>query len=184
MNVNDLVAIKSMFDTDDMHKGYCDEHYHDRSISGGAATALAAGFAGLGIVIFGGLGLYGYVNAMQRNTALLTQANGQRITDTITAIGQLNQTLLNEANARQTGENAMRNEYTTATNRVVDKIYIVNTTATSANSVASAIANAENTLFTQSILGNINQCPQKVSLYSAPQPCPCPASNCGCGCNG
>ena len=49
------------------------------------------------------------------------------------------------------------------------------------NAQSSALAQAEATILTQGLLGNLNQCPQKVSLYSAPQPCPCVNS---CGCNG
>ena len=48
-----------------------------------------------------------------------------------------------------------------------------------AGSQSSALAQAEATLLTQGLLGNLNQCPQKVALYSAPQPCGCPGS-----CNG
>ena len=49
------------------------------------------------------------------------------------------------------------------------------------NAQSSALAQAEAAILTQGLLGNLNQCPQKVSLYSAPQPCPCVNS---CGCNG
>ena len=43
---------------------------------------------------------------------------------------------------------------------------------------SNALAQAEATILTQGLLGNLNQCPQKVSLYSAPSPCPCPTSCC------
>ena len=46
------------------------------------------------------------------------------------------------------------------------------------NAQSSALAQAEATILTQGLLGNLNQCPQKVSLYSAPAPCPCPTSCC------
>ena len=46
------------------------------------------------------------------------------------------------------------------------------------NAQSSALAQAEATILTQGLLGNLNQCPQKVSLYSAPSPCPCPTSCC------
>ena len=49
------------------------------------------------------------------------------------------------------------------------------------NAQSAALAQAEANILTQGLLGNLNQCPQKVSLYSAPQPCPCVNSNC---CNG
>lgn len=44
----------------------------------------------------------------------------------------------------------------------------------------NAVQSVQNTLLSQAMLGNISENPQKVQIYSAPQPCPCP----GCGCNG
>lgn len=43
----------------------------------------------------------------------------------------------------------------------------------------SAVQTATQNLLTQAMLGNLSENPQKVSLYSAPQPCQCPG-----GCNG
>ena len=45
---------------------------------------------------------------------------------------------------------------------------------------SNALAQAEANLLTNALMGNTS-CAQKVSLYSAPQPCPCVNS---CGCNG
>ena len=44
----------------------------------------------------------------------------------------------------------------------------------------SSIQSVQQNLFNQAIMGNLSENPQKVMLYSAPQPCGCP----GCGCNG
>lgn len=44
----------------------------------------------------------------------------------------------------------------------------------------NAMQSVQQNLLSQAILGNISENPQKVQIYSAPQPCPCP----GCGCNG
>lgn len=44
----------------------------------------------------------------------------------------------------------------------------------------NAMQSVQQNLLNQAILGNISENPQKVMLYSAPQPCGCP----GCGCNG
>ena len=41
----------------------------------------------------------------------------------------------------------------------------------------SAMASATTQLLTQGLLGNLSENPQKVQIYSAPQPCGCP----GCG---
>lgn len=48
-----------------------------------------------------------------------------------------------------------------------------------ASATSSALAQAEATLLAGALTGQVQQCPQKVSLYSAPQPCPCPGSCCG-----
>lgn len=45
----------------------------------------------------------------------------------------------------------------------------------------SAMQSVQNNLFNKAVMGNISENPQKVMLYSAPQPCGCPNS---CGCNG
>ena len=44
----------------------------------------------------------------------------------------------------------------------------------------SSIQSVQQNLFNQAIMGNLSENPQKVMLYSAPQPCGCP----GCGCIG
>ena len=44
----------------------------------------------------------------------------------------------------------------------------------------NAVQSVQNTLLNQAMLGNLSENPQKVQIYSAPQPCACP----GCGCNG
>ena len=44
----------------------------------------------------------------------------------------------------------------------------------------SSIQSVQQNLLNQAIMGNLSENPQKVQLYSAPQPCNCP----GCGCNG
>lgn len=52
-------------------------------------------------------------------------------------------------------------------------------TAQQAAELAS-IQSVQQNLFNQAVMGNLSENPQKVMLYSAPQPCGCP----GCGCNG
>jgi hypothetical protein len=42
----------------------------------------------------------------------------------------------------------------------------------------SAMQSVQNNLLNQAILGNLSENPQKVQIYSAPQPCGCPGS-CG-----
>ena len=43
----------------------------------------------------------------------------------------------------------------------------------------SSIQSVQQNLLNQAVLGNLSENPQKVQIYSAPQPCPCPG--CGCG---
>lgn len=43
----------------------------------------------------------------------------------------------------------------------------------------SSIQSVQQNLFNQAVLGNLSENPQKVMLYSAPQPCGCPGS-CNC----
>ena len=43
----------------------------------------------------------------------------------------------------------------------------------------SSIQSVQQNLLNQAIMGNLSENPQKVQLYSAPQPCACPG--CGCG---
>ena len=43
----------------------------------------------------------------------------------------------------------------------------------------SAMQSVQQNLLNQAILGNLSENPQKVQIYSAPQPCACPG--CGCG---
>ena len=52
-------------------------------------------------------------------------------------------------------------------------------TAQQAAELAS-VQSVQQNLFNQAVMGNLSESPQKVMLYSAPQPCGCP----GCGCNG
>lgn len=40
----------------------------------------------------------------------------------------------------------------------------------------NAVQSVQQTLFNQAVLGNLSENPQKVMLYSAPQPCGCPYS--------
>ena len=59
-----------------------------------------------------------------------------------------------------------------------DYITVQQTGSQATNANASALATAEASVLAGLMTGQYQQCPQKVSLYSAPQPCGCP------GCNG
>jgi len=130
---------------------------------------------GVGAWLFGGM----YSNAKSnqaREAAIAAEkvANVQ-IQASQRQIDQLTNLLAVERTERLQGQ-------TTISQTITDSISGQQSSSLTAmqQSELSAVANASNTLLTQSLLGNVSENPQKVMLYSAPQPCNCP----GCGCNG
>lgn len=160
----------------DQRRGYGYDGYdcgHRRGGAYGAATTgigLGAGLGGAALVaaLVVGWGVNQASKARSRAAENLANAN-------MNYINQMAALTLAEKQARETWQNA---------NSPTIRQYVdVQTGAgafagAGANSQSSALAQAEATLLTQGLLGNLNQCPQKVALYSAPQPCPCPGS-CG-----
>ena len=150
--------------------GYGCGYGHHRGAYGAATTGIGLG-AGLGggallLAIAGIWGLNQASKARSRAAENLANAN-------MNYVNQIAAFTLAEKQARETWQNAN----TPTIRQYVD----VQTGAgafagAGANSQSSALAQAEATLLTQGLLGNLNQCPQKVSLYSAPQPCSCPGS--------
>lgn len=59
-----------------------------------------------------------------------------------------------------------------------DYINVQQSGSQSTSATSSALAQAEATLLAGALTGQVQSCPQKVSLYSAPQPCACPGT-CG-----
>lgn len=57
---------------------------------------------------------------------------------------------------------------------IKDYVTVTQSGSQNASASATALAQAEATLLTGALTGQIQSCPQKVSLYSAPQPCACP----------
>lgn len=138
-------------------------------VVGGIGTALA-----IGSWIFGPIYAAGRANG---NKALIdTNAQFAR---------QMEAMLANSvAEGKQTvaQERAERISYASSQNPTLTDYITVSQQGsqnTSANAAASALAQAEATLLTNALTGQMQTCPQKVSLYSAPQPCSCPGS-----CNG
>lgn len=156
----------------DQRRGYNYDGYdcgHRRGGAYGAATTgigLGAGLGGAALVaaLVVGWGINQASKARSRAAENLANAN-------MNYINQLTAFSLAEKQARETWQNAN----TPTIRQYVD----VQTGAgafagAGANSQSNALAQAEATLLTQGLLGNLNQCPQKVSLYAAPQPCSCP----------
>ena len=90
-------------------------------------------------------------------------------------LDQLTSLLSAERNERLQGQ-------TTISQTITDTISGQQTSQLTAQQAAelSSIQSVQQNLFNQAVMGNLSENPQKVMLYSAPQPCGCP----GCGCNG
>ena len=141
---------------------------HRRGGAYGAATTgigLAAGLGGgaLLLAIAAAWGVNQASKARSRAAENLVNAN-------MNYVNQIAAYTLAERQSRETWQNA---------NSPTIRQYVdVQTGAgafAGAGSSSNALAQAEATILTQGLLGNLSQCPQKVSLYSAPQPCGCPS---------
>lgn len=145
----------------------CDyDHGRHRGAYGTATTGvgLAAGLGG-GALLLAIAAAWGVNQASKaRSRAAENLANSN-----MNYINQIAALSLAEKQSRETWQNA---------NAPTIRQYVdVQTGAgafAGAGAQSSALAQAEATILTQGLLGNLNQCPQKVSLYSAPQPCSCP----------
>ena len=148
----------------------CGYGYHRRDGMAATGIGLAAGLGGaalLGVLAIG----WGINQATKARSRGAEQAN----TLLTNNLNQLSALALAERNSRE----SWQNRHAPSMTQYVD----VQTGAgafagAGANSTSNALAQAEATILTQGLLGNLNQCPQKVSLYSAPSPCPCPTSCC------
>ena len=140
--------------------------YHRRDGMAATGIGLAAGLGGaalLGVLAIG----WGINQASKARSRGAEQAN----TLLTNNLNQLSALALAERNSRE----SWQNRHAPSMTQYVD----VQTGAfAGAGAQSSALAQAEATILTQGLLGNLNQCPQKVSLDSAPQPCPCVNSCC------
>ena len=152
--------------------------------SKGMATTgigLAAGLGG-GALLLAIAGIWGI------NQASLSRAKGAEQATNLLAsnLNQLTQLTIAEKASREAAILAEKNSREGWQNMHAPTMtQFVNATANAgagagalSNAQSSALAQAEAAILTQGLLGNLNQCPQKVSLYSAPSPCPCPTSCC------
>lgn len=174
LSAGDLALIEN-------HRGY---GYNECGYNGCRRNGMAATGIGLGAGL-GGAALIGVLlaawgvnqaskaraKAAEQQAALL-DSNLNRMSNLLIAENQGREAAIRE---ERTIRETWQNYHAPSTTQYVD----VRTGAGAfASSQSSALAQAEATLLTQGLLGNLNQCPQKVSLYSAPQPCACPGS-CG-----
>lgn len=164
MESSDVLMMKSLIDRDGMsdyeqsmlaHKQSCRPNGTSvAAITIGSAALLAA----VGAWVFGGV----YANAKACGNAQLIGANQAHTQQMLTLLAS------NAANERSERINQLN-----LSNKTIVDIISGATSLAGANASSAALAQAEATLLSSALMGNIS-CPQKVSLYSAPQPCPCP----------
>lgn len=181
MEMNDLMTLKAL-EKDGMSPyeqymmGYKQQKSHTSGTAiAGLVTGVVGTVAGVTAWLFGGM----YANAKSKESkeaaiaakeiANVQIAASQRQLDQLTAL------LASERNERLQGQ-------TTISQTITDTISGQQTSQLTAQQAAelSSIQSVQQNLLNQAIMGNLSENPQKVMLYSAPQPCGCP----GCGCNG
>ena len=142
---------------------------HNRGMAA-TGIGLAAGLGG-GALLLALAGIWGI------NKASESRANGAQQANSLLAsnLNQLTTLVLAERTSREGWQNM---HAPTLTQYVNASANAGAGAGAGAFSTSNALAQAEATILTQGLLGNLNQCPQKVSLYSAPSPCPCPTSCC------
>lgn len=165
------LALFEHYNKGDMPYYGCYKHRDNAATTGIGLAAGLGGAALLGVIAIG-WGL---------NQASKARANGaNQVTNLLNSnLAQLSSLVLAERQSRETWQH----QHAPSMTQYVDVQTGAGAFAGSNSSAqSSALAQAEANLLTQSLLGNLNQCPQKVSLYSSPMPCGCPATN-NC-CNG
>lgn len=148
----------------------CGYGYRHRDGMAATGIGLAAGLGGaalLGVLAIG----WGI------NKASEARSNGAMQANTLLAnnLNQMSSLLLAERSSREGWQNYHAPSMTQYVNASANAGAGAGALS---NAQSNALAQAEATILTQGLLGNLNQCPQKVSLYSAPQPCPCVNSCC------
>ena len=154
--------------------GYGDCGYYRHGSKSMAATGigLAAGLGG-GALLLAIAGIWGI------NQASKARARGmENVNNALT--NNLNQ-LASLALAERTSREGWQNMHAPTLTQYVNASANAGAGAGAlSNAQSNALAQAEANLLSNALMGNTS-CAQKVSLYSAPQPCPCVNS---CGCNG
>ena len=172
--MNDLMTLKAL-EKDGMspYEQYMVGYKQNKShVSGTAIAGLVLGTVGTAAAI--GAWIFGPTYSNAKASGLRDLANA-RYDATQNTLNQLTSLLAAERNERIAGD-------VTLTNTVNDSVSGSQQGSLTAQQAAelSSIQSVQQNLFNQAIMGNISENPQKVMLYSAPQPCGCP----GCGCNG
>ena len=150
--------------------GDCGYYRHGSKSMAATGIGLAAGLGG-GALLLAIAGIWGI------NQASKARARGmENVNNALT--NNLNQ-LASLALAERTSREGWQNMHAPTLTQYVNASANAGAGAGAFSTAQSnALAQAEAAILTQGLLGNLNQCPQKVSLYSAPSPCPCPTSCC------
>ena len=162
---NDLAMLHSMGFSPYEHVtiGYM----QNKKASGTAIAGLAVGI-GAGVAAVGG---WLWAGSQAKAAKDLAIAKNDGLRDLVTTLAT---TVAAERNERINGD-------TTISQTITDTISGQQTSQLTAQQAAelSSIQSVQQNLLNQAIMGNISENPQKVQIYSAPQPCGCP-----CSCNG
>ena len=140
----------------------------------------AGGVAITGLV-FGGAALAGLI-AVGIMAPVYANAKAKAVKDVASAQNASTAALLNQMAQLLNTERAERRADTVTLNQTItDTVSGQQASTLTAQQAAelSSIQSVQQNLLNQAIMGNLSENPQKVQIYSAPQPCGCPG--CGCG---
>ena len=142
-----------------------------RRPSGTAVAGLVLGTVGAAVGI--GAWVFGPVVANNRSRGI------EKLVDVTNANTQSTLDRLITALASERAERVAQG--TTISQTITDTISGQQSSTLTAQQAAelSSIQSVQQNLLNQAVLGNLSENPQKVQIYSAPQPCACPG--CGCG---
>lgn len=142
-------------------------YMQNKKASGTAIAGLAVGI-GAGVAAVGG---WLWAGSQAKAAKDLAIAKNDGLRDLVTTLAG---TVAAERAERIAGD-------VTLTNTVNDSVSGSQQGSLTAQQAAelSSIQSVQQNLLNQAIMGNLSENPQKVQIYSAPQPCGCP-----CGCNG
>lgn len=168
LELNDLMALKSLDGGMSPYEQVKVANMQSKNrVSGVGIAGLVTGSVG----IITGIAALLWAGAKSNGIRAYAEAKHDGLRDLV----MLNaQTLATERAERIAGD-------ITLTNTVNDSVSGSQQGTLTAQQAAelSSIQSVQQTLFNQAVMGNLSENPQKVMLYSAPQPCGCP----GCGCN-
>ena len=165
LEMNDLMALKGFGNEREGLSQY-EQIKVGRRPSGTAIAGLAVAIGG---AVAGVAGWF-YAHSQAKKAQDVAAAKNDGLRDLVTTLAS---TVAAERNERIAGD-------LNITTTINDSVSGSQQGSISSQIENSAMAQAQTTLLTQAMLGNLSENAQKVQLYSAPQPCGCPATGCGC----